>query len=331
LCFSSLDIYTITILISDKVGPKMAPICLFTYNRLVETRLTIESLKCNYLAMDSELTIFSDGPKNEDSIKAVQDVRNYLKTITGFKNITIIERDMNFGLAKSIITGVTQVINDFGSVIVLEDDLITSKNFLSFMNQSLKYYKYIDKVFSVSGFCLEIDKPNNLSNDAFFWGRAHSWGWATWDDRWATVDWSIADWSDFKHDRKRIKEFNSYGTDLFGMLRKSMLGKINSWYVRFNYNQFKQARLTVYPFESKVVNIGFTDSATHCDTYNRNSVLFDQSGKIDFEMPEVTEIVPSIRTQLFKYKSISYRIVGKLLTYLMKLRIIKQRVKGLVK
>ncbi len=128
-----------------------------------------------------------------------------------------------------------------------------------------------------------------------------------------------------------MKAFNSYGSDLFGMLKKSMLGKISSWYIRFNYSQFIQGRLTVYPFKSKVINVGFMGGATNCDTYNRNSVLFDQSDQTVFVMPTITETDPDIRRQLLKYKSVYYRIIGKVLTYLMKSKIIKQRTKGLVK
>jgi hypothetical protein len=308
-----------------------SPICLFVYNRLSETMRTAEALRNNFLASESNLFIFSDGWKNELSKEDVLSVRGFIKSIEGFKSITIIESNTNKGLAMSIISGVTGVISEHGSAIIVEDDLITSNNFLTFMNTSLTTYKEKKRIFSVSGFCLEIDKPISHSADAFFWGRAHSWGWATWTDRWATVDWSIEDWDEFSSDRKRVKEFNSFGTDLYGMLKKSMLGKINSWYIRFNYSQFSQNGLTVYPFKSKVFNIGFTESATHCDTYNRNSVIFDRSGNRSFEMPVNMEIDPDIRKQLFRYKSLNYRIIGKLLTYLLKFKIIKQKTTGLIK
>ena len=310
---------------------ELAPICLFTYNRLEETKLTIEHLQKNNLAKESNIYIFSDGAKNESSFNSVQAVRQYLKTVDGFNQITVIEAAVNKGLAESIKSGVTKVISKYGTAIVVEDDLITSVNFLDYMNESLAFYKNIDDVFSISGFCPEIDKSSSEPHDAFFWGRAHSWGWATWLSCWESVDWDIKDWEEFSKDPQKVKEFNSYGTDLFGMLKKSMKGKINSWYIRFNYNQFKQGKLTVYPFKSKVINIGFTEEATHCDTYNRNKIVFDRSVNNDFSLPKVLEIKLSIRKQLFNYKSIRYRIIGKLLTYAMKLGILKQRTKGLIK
>ena len=305
----------------------LAPVCLFTYNRLAETKKTIIALQKNFLAAETDVFIFSDYPKNDSDKCAVTAVRSYINSVTGFKSVTVIERDKNFGLAKSIRTGVSQIIEDYGRVIVLEDDLITSQNFLNFMNISLQQYKENEKVWSVSGFCLEIKAKDTVTrgHDAFFWGRAHSWGWATWEDRWVSVDWNIEDWSELKKDKEQISKFNQYGSDLFNMLKKSMLGKINSWYIRFAYNQFKQDKLTVYPFTSKVINIGFMDSATHCDTYNRNKVVFDSSLNKEFSLPTELIIDQDIRKQLYKYKSLMHRATGKVLTYSMKLGIIKQR------
>ncbi|MEN6292732.1 MAG: hypothetical protein ABFD07_12055, partial [Methanobacterium sp.] len=115
-------------------NPFLAPIVLFVYNRLWHTRQTVEALQKNELVADSELFIFSDAPKNESAIDNVTDVREYCNTITGFKKITIIERDNNWGLANSIIDGVTKIVNEDGRVIVLEDDLVTSPFFLMYMN-----------------------------------------------------------------------------------------------------------------------------------------------------------------------------------------------------
>jgi hypothetical protein len=317
LYFSLLDIYTIAILINDKVGPKMAPICLFTYNRLVETRLTIESLKCNYLAMDSELTIFSDGPKNIDSIKAVQDVRNYLKTITGFKKVSIIESLNNKGLARSVIDGVTVLLDNYSSVIVIEDDLLTSPNFLTYMNKGLDFYESNAEVWSVSGFSFPMDYPQGYEFDAAFGVRASSWGWATWADRWGKVDWDVSDYEVFIKDRKKQKEFNLGGSDLCKMLNDQMTGKINSWAIRFCYSQFKNKTFDVFPMISKVKNIGFSGEATHTTGMGgRFDTMLDETGGVDFEFPERVVVEPRVLSQFQKPFSIQTRIKYKLLGYL---------------
>ncbi len=161
-----------------------SPICLFTYNRLSETKETVEALKDNLLASESDLLVFSDGWKNELAKNDVLSVRKFISSINGFKSVKVIESGVNKGLARSIIEGVTQLINEYGSVIVMEDDLITSPNFLSYMNQSLNFYRNNSKVWSVSGFSFPINYPENYGFDNSFGVRASSWGWATWKDRW---------------------------------------------------------------------------------------------------------------------------------------------------
>jgi glycosyl transferase family 2 len=303
----------------------LAPICLFTYNRLSETQQTIEALKNNFLASESELFIFSDGAKNESSKLKVDEVRKHVRSVSGFKSVSVIESDKNKGLARSIISGVSEVIEKFGKVIVVEDDLITSRNFLQFMNESLSRFQKVDQIFSVSGFSVRINVPVNYPYDAYFWGRAHSWGWATWLDRWKTIDWEFSDFDSFKSDKQRQKEFNRYGSDLTKMLVSAQTGKVDSWYVRFTYNQFLQKRLTVYPVLSKVINNGFMEGATHTNSYNRIKIEFDKGDKIDFKYPDNIEMSEAISKQVYKYKSLSFRAVGKILTYLMRFGFISQR------
>ena len=130
----------------------LAPITLFTYNRLWHTQQTIEALRNNELADVSELFLFSDGPKSEADREKVQSVREYLKSVTGFKKVAVVERDRNLGLAQSIISGVTEFVNKYGRVIVLEDDMLTSPFFLRFMNDALEFYKDEEKVISIHGY-----------------------------------------------------------------------------------------------------------------------------------------------------------------------------------
>src|SRR5689334_19947926 len=115
----------------------LAPITLFVYNRPEHTRRTVEALLKNELAAESDLFIFSDAPKKPESDESVRMVRDYIHAITGFKSVTIIERDRNWGLADSIIDGVTSVVNQYGRIIVLEDDLVVSAHFLEYMNTAL--------------------------------------------------------------------------------------------------------------------------------------------------------------------------------------------------
>ncbi len=130
----------------------LAPIILFTYNRPWHTRQTIEALQKNLYADKSRLIILSDGPKTEIDVPKVQKVREYIKTVKGFRSIEIIEREKNWGLANNIIDGVTRIINEYGKIIVLEDDIVTSPYFLKFMNEALEFYKDEERVMHISGY-----------------------------------------------------------------------------------------------------------------------------------------------------------------------------------
>ena len=246
-----------------------SPIILFTYRRIPKE--TIKSLVKNSLVKDSELFIFSDGYKNEVDRKDVLEVRKYLKTIKDFKNITIYESEKNNGLAKSIIDGVTKIINKHGKVIVLEDDLIVSDDFLNYMNEALEFYKDDEKIWSISGYGPDMKCLKNYNENIYLSPRGSSWGWATWKDRWDSIDWDIKDWQEFKKDKKAIEKFNFGGDDMYKMLELQMLGKIDSWAIRWCYNQYIKNMYTVYPKKSKIINDGFNDNkGTHnSGTYSK--------------------------------------------------------------
>ncbi len=141
---------------------QLSPIVLFTYKRLGTLKKTIAALSVNSLAASSDLIVYSDGSKSSNDDVIIAEIRGYLKTITGFKTITIHESPTNKGLANSIIGGVTDVIEQYGKVIVLEDDLIVSQNFLAFMNEALDFYEQNNEVFSVSGYGLKVALPKNV-------------------------------------------------------------------------------------------------------------------------------------------------------------------------
>ncbi|GHV57497.1 glycosyl transferase [Bacteroidia bacterium] len=290
----------------------LAPVVLFVYNRLDCLTSTINALKNNFAAADSNLFIFSDAPKSEQDNNKVNQVRSYIKTIQGFKKITIVEREQNFGLAKSIIEGVTETINQYGKVIVLEDDLITSPNFLSYMNSALNYYERNQKIFSIAGYTHPIKNPKQ---DVYFTQRASSWGWATWKNRWENVRWDLKEeYILFMQDKIRQKQFNRMGSDLCKMLDRQMNGKINSWAIRWCYNQFLTQQYTVYPTLSKVINAGTDGSATHTqDRFNRLATPIDQSGQVDFRFPEEILLDDFYLKQFLKNYSLLTRIKYRLL------------------
>jgi hypothetical protein len=264
------------------MSSKFAPILLFAYKRLDVLKQTVSALQDNFGAADTELFIFSDAPKSERDKSEVLLVRDYVRTISGFKNVVITESTVSKGLANSIIEGVSKVIRTYGKVIVLEDDLITSRNFLCFMNCALEYYETNQHIFSISGYTFPFKKPLNYKYDNYIITRGSSWGWASWQDRWETVDWAVTDYDQFLSNRNIRKKFSESGSDLVDMLKRQMSGKMDSWAIRWWYQQSKQNQFTAYPVISKVLNNGFDKDATHTTNYNRYKTILDQSNNCEF-------------------------------------------------
>ena len=298
---------------------KLAPICLFTYNRLLETQETIKTLQNNYLANESDLIIFSDGYKGDNDKMEVMDVRVFIKNIKGFKSVKVYESKTNKGLANSVIDGVSLVLEKFKTVIVLEDDLLTTPNFLDFMNQSLNYYEKFQSVFSITGFSLPIKFKKKYDADIYFSYRASSWGWAIWKDRWLAIDWELAYSENFINDRRIQKKFNIGGNDLSRMLKNQILGKIDSWAIRFCYYQFRSNKLTVAPIKSKIKNIGFNNKGTHTKTNNREyQTVLDTVMKLNFNFSNALKVETIINKQLRFYYSNYYKIKHRILNYFLR-------------
>jgi GR25 family glycosyltransferase involved in LPS biosynthesis len=288
----------------------LAPICLFTYNRLEETKQTVVSLQANFLAKDSELFVFSDGSKNKSSCRKIQAVRDYLKSIAGFKSVTIYESDVNKGLAKSIIEGVSKLLANNDKVIVMEDDLVSTPNFLNFMNQALNFYQKNKKIISISGYTMNLPSLKNSSEDFYFGFRASSWGWGVWKDRWTAIDWDVNDYYDFIKDKKAIRDFKKGGSDMPRMLRKQMEGKIDSWAIRFCYHQFKNKMLTLFPTISKLESIGISKDATHTSGTKRFITPIDKSHKKEFYFENFKMIDTQLTKEFADFFSIKNRIIN---------------------
>jgi len=245
-----------------------APIALFVYNRPWHTQQTVEALLKNAEAAESDLIIFSDGPKDPKAQKSVAGVRRYLKSISGFRSVKIVGREKNLGLAQSIISGVTEVVNKHGRIIVLEDDLVTSPCFLRYMNDALERYEDEDKVMQISGYIFPVDL--DLDEDAIFLPLTTSWGWGTWKRAWNYFDASAKGYKALRKDRKLRRLFDLDGAyPYFKMLESQLRGKIDSWAIRWYLSVFVDEGLVLFPKKTLVENIGFDGSGRHCNSDNQ--------------------------------------------------------------
>ena len=260
---------------SSKLPSQLAPIALFVYNRLSHTIRTVEALKANILAAESELFIFADGAKNEEGRAKVAEVREYIKTISGFKKVTVEEKENNVGLANSIISGVTKIVNQCEKVIAIEDDLVTSKYFLQYMNDGLNFYENEEKVISIHSYIYPVKR--NLP-ETFFIKGADCWGWATWKRGWNLFNPDGKFLFEQLKAKNLTKKFDFDGRYPYTkMLEDQIAGKNNSWAIRWYASAFLADKLTLYPGKSLVVNIGFDGSGTHCGSSEDSRInAYDQ-------------------------------------------------------
>ena len=240
----------------------LSPILLFVYNRPAHTRRCIESLSMNSLAAESELFVYADGAKTEAATSEVEEVRQYIRTLQGFKSITIIERNENWGLAKNIIDGVSTQVKKYGKVIVLEDDLVVAPHFLRFMNDALETYQDEPKVGHIQAcdFTQDASLP-----DTFLIKWTGSWGWATWERAWKYFNPNGKELLQELEQRKLTYTFDFNGKYGFTrMLRRQIEGKNNSWAIRWNASLFLNDILSLNVGRSLVQNEGFDGSGTNC-------------------------------------------------------------------
>lgn len=276
----------------------LAPIVLFTYNRPIHTKKTLISLKENVLANQSTLYIYVDGPKQNASVEQKQnidDVKKIIREEQWCKEVIIIESQVNKGLAQSIITGVTEIIEKYGKIIVLEDDLVSDKWFLKFMNDSLDLYEFEDDVACISGYIYPVDKT---LPQTFFIKGADCWGWATWKKSWDLFDTDGSSLLKLIETRQLSYDFNFFNTYPYvEMLKDQIAKKNNSWAILWYASAYLKNKLTLYPAKSLIHNIGIDGSGIH----SGESLNFD----VSLEQKEIKLNTIEILENDFAKKSIS--------------------------
>ncbi len=248
---------------------QLAPIVLFTYNRPWHTKQVLDALALNDEAKDSTLYIYCDGAKenaSQENIDKIQELRLLVKKENRFKEVIVREQEKNKGLANSIIDGVTEVVNKYGSIIVLEDDIVPSKGFLKYMNTALDIYLTEDKVGCIHAWNYFLD-ISNYKSSTFFLKGADCWGWATWKRAWDEFNPNGSILLNTIVSSKSEYEFNRRGTHEFvNMLKDQIAGKNDSWAIRWHASLFLNNKYCLHPTNSLIKNIGLDNSGTHCVT-----------------------------------------------------------------
>ena len=262
-----------------------APIVYFAYNRPSHTELTLNALKSNTFAEESDLIIYSDGPKTHEDIQKIAEVREILKKIEGFKSVSLIERSVNVGLYASIVEGVTDVVNKYGRVIVLEDDILVSPFFLKFMNEALTCYEHEKKVISIHAYVFPVDTQFQTS---FFLYNTGAWGWATWKRGWDLFECNDKLLLEKLRKEKLLNKFNFNNTYPFAQLLKKRIKRKNqSWAILWYASALLASKLTLYPPVSLAANIGHDGTGTHSGKSNLfDTKMEENSPQVSYQHPE---------------------------------------------
>jgi hypothetical protein len=257
---------------------KLAPIVLFAYNRPWHTQQTLEALTANYLADQSDLIVFADGPKpnaSEKDLAKIQEVRDLVNQKKWCKSVQLIENGINKGLAQSIIAGVTEIINQYGTIIVLEDDLVTSPWFLTYVNEGLEMYKNVQNVYSVNGYMFPIETDRT---DTVLLPYTSTWGWGTWKDKWHCFDFEMKGKESILKSAFLRARFNLADYDYSSMLNYGN----NSWGIRWYYSVFVRNGFGLFPTKTLVQNIGFDGSGVNCIDESSFQLVSIRRVKINF-------------------------------------------------
>jgi len=300
----------------------LAPIVLFIYNRPNLTRMTLEALAKNELADQSTLYIYCDGPKdsaNAETIENIAQARRIAGERKWCREVIIYEKEHNLGLAKSIISGVTEIVNTHGNVIVLEDDLETSPYFLRYMNDALAVYRDNKKVISI-GACNFFAKNESVTPETFFIPIPDCWGWATWKDRWELFEPDSDKLYKQLKEKGLIQAFNLFGNYPFeSMLQKQIMGQVNSWAIRWQAVAYLNNMLALYPQKSMTIH-KYSDTATHAK-YDNSDIIELCNKPVRVKEMEV-EVLPEIFEQMLRgYRSVamSGSVIKNMVKYIFRL------------
>lgn len=285
----------------------LAPVGISTYTRLEQLTKTITALKKNALALETELYIFSDAARPEDKA-LVEKVRNYIQKIDGFKKVHIVERKTN-GRIKNSRGGISQLLNRYGKVIFLEEDIVTAPGFLQFMNEALNFYQNEPKVLSITGYSPPISIPSSLSHDSFTLRRFNGWGVGLWKDKYEMIEYvEELDFVNLLKSKNARKQFTAGGgEDMLPMLELEAKRLIDAIDVKAMYLQYKNEMVTVYPIKSLVQNIGHDGSGVHCEETRKflHAELWQKKEGFNFSK----DIVPNseIEKSNQKFRRVSFK------------------------
>jgi hypothetical protein len=297
----------------------LAPILVSVYNRKDHLTQCINSLLSNDLAKDCVLYIVSDAAFKIEHEGSIKEVRNYISTIRGFKQVNLIERKENYGSYRSIVEAFNFVINTHGKIIFLEDDVSVSKNFLKYINDGLNYYYQYPKIFAITGYSYPVDYPDSVES-TFIWQGNSPWGFGTWKSKWDFIDIDIKDYPSYFKNKKLYSKLEKVAPSAFMIFLLDRFGSIKAMDARIYFNLVKNDMFVLFPKFSLTKNIGHDGTGEHCgktDIFsNQNidseySIIFDPMLKENMEVNHLLSNYFRIsKKDYISYNLLKYKLYG---------------------
>jgi glycosyltransferase involved in cell wall biosynthesis len=298
---------------------KSVIIGVFCYNRVTKLKRCIEALKKNPECSTMDIIFFSDGYKKESDKENIQEVRNYIDSLTGFKSVIKHYREKNLSTGPNFRAGLTFLSENYERFIIVEDDLIVSPNYIKYLTDALEFYKADKTVFCVTAYVFPI-KAENYPYDTIVYKRFCSYGWAGWADRFENVIWDDEELRQLMKTSPGFnKRLNAEGHDLVRMLVKQINGKISTWDIQMQTHVAENRLKVIYPTLSKVSNIGFDEESTNTSGINYLITPVDKGIKRKFNYCKSDYVVPTLQAQIKQPYSYGTLVVRKLRNEFIKL------------
>jgi hypothetical protein len=311
----------------------LSPILVSVYNRKEHFEKTIRLLSQNRMAKDSILYIVSDAASTENDKEIINQIRQFIFSINGFKLVIPILREINFGAHESIYQAINFVLGVHGKIIFLEDDINTSSDFLEFMNSALSFYENDNRIITVTGYAPPFKIPFWYRKDVWVNRRQCAWGFGTWKSKWDKIDFNHYDrYNELISNKANLNKYSEDGYDLVDILRCDSQKIYTAMDIRICYYQYLHDKWTLYPVKSKTYNAGFDGSGVRCGISNEYEVSLEESGynvkfprsihsniflkllaKSFYDKKSVLEIIFPLPYKLLKiFKSLKKRFINKL-------------------
>lgn len=237
-----------------------APIVMISYNRPELVQLSVRNVALAHGAANHDIFMFIDGPRCEEDVRKQDQINEIVCSFQGsLPKMKIIRREKNYGCRGNIVDAITQVISQYGRAIIIEDDILVSRTFLDYMDEALEFYKDSKQIWSINAYQHpNLRIPRDYPYDVYLNPVNMCWGWGTWADRWAQVDFDLQDWHVMRDDPEMVAKLNRSGRHLHALIDRQYLGELKTWDVQCAYYVIKNGLMSIEPRYPLSKNIGFS-------------------------------------------------------------------------